>query len=312
MKLSELVNFRNQLDQLSITMAHRNADLEINKITHLVNSQPMQFGQFAVILENQRASISQSFTAFDQELQLLKQEVTKSIAVAEKPWFEESYRLYEQEMCNDTPAYILTRRLGITKETEQNLRARLMNYTDWHYPGMIIRPGEETFMHDMVGFDPLYIVDEHYDLLAPCLANYPEAYQRRLRPYVINERVASPILHKIPNNQFGACLVYNFFNFRPFEVIKRYLEEILQKLRPGGVLIMTINDCDRDKGVMLVEQHYACYTPGYLIVELAQSLGYESVIKWHDDGPSTWIELKRPGELTSLRGGQSMAKIMPK
>ena len=164
----------------------------------------------------------------------------------------------------------------------------------------------------MVGLDPLYLVDTHYDLLTPCMEKYPEAYQRRLRPYVINERATVPILHKIPDNQFGACLVYNFFNFRPLEVIKRYLEEILQKLRPGGTLIMTINDCDRDKGVMLVEQHYTCYTPGYLIINLAQSLGYELVIKWHDDGPSTWIELKRPGDLTSLRGGQTLAKIMPK
>jgi SAM-dependent methyltransferase len=105
---------------------------------------------------------------------------------------------------------------------------------------------------------------------------------------------------------------YNFFNFRPFEVLRQYLTEIYQKLRPGGILIMTFNDCDRAKAVMLVEQHYCCYTPGYLVRELAQSLGYEIAFAWTDQGPSTWLELRKPGERPGLRGGQALAKILPK
>jgi hypothetical protein len=107
-------------------------------------------------------------------------------------------------------------------------------------------------------------------------------------------------------------LPITFFNFRPFEVLKKYLTEIYQKLRPGGMFVLTFNDCDRDKGVMLVEQHFCCYTPGYLIRELAQSLGYEILFSWTDQGPTTWLELRKPGEFESLRGGQSLAKILPK
>jgi hypothetical protein len=33
---------------------------------------------------------------------------------------------------------------------------------------------------------------------------------------------------------------------------------------------------------------------------------------FHLDGASTWIEVVKPGELTSLRGGQSLAKIVAK
>ena len=75
---------------------------------------------------------------------------------------------------------------------------------------------------------------------------------------------------------------------------------------------MTFNDCDRAKAVILVEQHYCCYTPGYLVRELAQSLGYEIAFAWTDQGPSTWLELRRTGEQPSLRGGQALAKILPK
>jgi hypothetical protein len=105
------------------------------------------------------------------------------------------------------------------------------------------------------------------------------------------------------------CLVYNYFNYRPFEVIKRYLIEIYQKLKPGGILIMTFNDCDRVSAVKLVENKFCSYTPGYLVRELGESLGYEIEFSWNDPGPSTWIEFKKPGTLNSIRGGQALAKI---
>ena len=312
MKLSELINYRNQLNLLSVDLARADADRALSEITQLVQDQSMQFENLQNNLLLRQDEVNQSFVKFDQELDQLKDQITKSISIAEKPWFVESYRLYEEEMCHETPEYILNRRSSLINEAKMVLRARIMNYTDWRFPAMIIRPGDEEFINDMVGYDPLYIIDEHYDLLTPAMNKFPENYQKRLRPYLINERTSDNILDKIPNGQFGICLAYNFFNFRPFEIIRRYLEEIYTKLRPGGALIMTFNDCDRDKGVILVEQHFACYTPGYLVKELAQSIGYTISFSWHNDGPDTWLELKKPGELTSIRGGQTLAKIISK
>jgi hypothetical protein len=177
---------------------------------------------------------------------------------------------------------------------------------------MIIRPGRETFINDLLALDPLYLVDESHDLLQPAMNQFNEQFQQRLRPYTIQERSGEAILGQLPKSQFGLVFAYNFFNFRPFEVLRQYLTEIYQKLKPGGMLVMTFNDCDRAKAVMLVEQHYCCYTPGYLVRELAQSLGYEIAFSWTDQGPTTWLELRKPGEQYSLRGGQALAKIMPK
>ena len=215
-------------------------------------------------------------------------------------------------MIFETTEYILNRRPVISKETQEFYKTRIARYTNWKYPAMVLRPGLETYVNDMVACDPLYLVDEKYELLTPIMNQYNKVYQLRLRPYVINERQDGEILTQLPNDQFGLIFVYNFFNFRPLEVIRQYLTELYQKLRSGGVLIMTINDCDRDKGVMLVEQHFACSTPGNMIIELANSLGFETEFVWTDNGPSSWIELRRPGELTSIRGGQTLAKIMPK
>lgn len=312
MKLSELVNYRNLLDAMSARPIARTSDQEIEKITHLVSTQQIQLAEFGSHLEQRRQDIAQTFEAFEQELQALKLEIKNLIDATEPPWFVESYRLYEQEMIHETADYILNRRPEISDDTERFYRTRIVRYNNWQHPAMIIRPGQEIYIHDLLASDPLYLVDESHDLLVPAMSQFNEQYQNRLRPYTVNERNGQEILGKLPNEQFGLVFAYNFFNFRPFEVIKQYLTEIYQKLRPGGFLVMTFNDCDRDKAVMLVEQHFCCYTPGYLLRELAQSLGYEIVFSWTDQGPATWLELRKPGEFLSLRGGQALSKIVPK
>jgi SAM-dependent methyltransferase len=215
-------------------------------------------------------------------------------------------------MIHETAEYILNRRPEITAETEQFYCTRIVRYNSWQHPAMIIRPGREIYINELLASDPLYLVDESRDLLQPAMSQFNEQYQQRLRPYTINERNSDKILEKLPDGQFGLVFAYNFFNFRPFEIIRKYLTEIYEKLRPGGALVMTFNDCDRAKGVMLVEQHFCCYTPGYLVRELAQSLGYRVTFSWTDQGPSTWLELQKPGNFVSLRGGQALAKIIPK
>lgn len=312
MKLSELVNYRTQLEAASVGPIKRSSDAEIERITHLVENQPTQIAEFAKQLQQKRQDIQQAFTNFDNDLQDLKSQLKQLIETTEKPWFAESYKLYEEGMAHETAEYILNRRPSISAETEQFYRTRIVRYNSWQHPAMIIRPGRETYINELLATDPLYLVDENHDLLLPALSLFNEQYQNRLRTYTINERQGQEILGKLPNGQFGLVFAYNFFNFRPFEVLKKYFAEIYEKLRPGGVLAMTFNDCDRDKGVMLVEQHFCCYTPGYLVKELAQSLGYEIAFSWTDQGPSTWLELKKPGEFESLRGGQALAKVIPK
>jgi SAM-dependent methyltransferase len=312
MKLSELVAYKTALDKLTARTTQREVELGLGQITHLVNSQPIQLGDFNQQLHDQYREIYHSLDQFEVLVDALKKEVDAQIEIAEKPWFQESYRLYDQEMRNDSPEHILNRRPVWSEDIENFLRVRIQNYVDWQQPGMIIRPGLEKFVEDMVGYDPLYLVDQNYDLLKPAVDKFTKEYQARLRLYTVKENIDAEILDKIPNGQFGLCLVYNFFEFKPFEIVKKYMTEIYQKLKPGGTLILTFNDCSRDKAVMLAEQRYACYTPGSLIKELSINIGYVQKFSWDNDGPITWLELKKPGVLTSMRGGQTLAKIIHK
>jgi len=308
MKLSELVAYRNQIDMQIVNDVKQQAQSELTKVIHLVESQSVQLGNHTETLKEHFNEINLKFDQFRDNFYSLKDELDKIISEVEKPYFSKSYELYKG-ITKETDEQILNRRLTFNQETDLLLRARLKRYSSWKYPGMIIRPGLENFIDDLVMFDPLYLIDIRHTLLDPVMQKFTPEYRRRLRPYVITESEDHEILEKIPNGQFGFCFSYHFFNFKPFEIIKQYLEEIYQKLRPGGVLIMTFNDCDRAKAVILTEMNYSSYTPGNLVVALAERIGYEVLFKHHDDGPNTWIEFKKPGDLTSLRGGQTLAKI---
>jgi hypothetical protein len=118
---------------------------------------------------------------FENDLTALKLELSQLIESTEKPWFAESYRLYEQEMINETAEYILNRRPAILPETEQFYRTRITRYNSWKHPAMIIRPGRETYINELLASDPLYLVDESYNLLKPAMDLFNEQYQNRAK-----------------------------------------------------------------------------------------------------------------------------------
>ena len=160
--------------------------------------------------------------------------------------------------------------------------------------------------------DPLYLVDQHEDLLAPAMTKFSAEYQQRLRPYTIDDRADGELMTLLPNRQFGFVFAYNYFNYKPLDVICRYLDELYEKLRPGGRIIFTYNECEHASGVILAEKSFMCYTPGGRIRSYAESIGFEFEYQNTLEANAAWFEFKRPGDIVSLRGGQNMAKIMPK
>lgn len=304
MSLSELVARKNELEALTTSEAKQFADMELGKFTHLLQD---------ATLNSNLISVGHAFQHFDNTVARLAQDLREAIVSAERPWFQESYRLHEEEIWRHPAEHIFNVCLApVHADVKEVVAARLNLYASWHHAGMFIRPGKETFVNQLVSFDPLYVVDRDVDLLAPSVQQFAPEYQTRLRQYTVDDVNNASPLSKIPNNQFGICVAYMYFNYKPFEVIKTYFAEIYQKLKPGGMFCFTFNDCDRVAAVKLVEQRFCCYTPGYLVRELAQTLGFEIKYVWNNDGPITWLELKKPGELTSLKGGQTLAKIIPK
>jgi SAM-dependent methyltransferase len=167
-------------------------------------------------------------------------------------------------------------------------------------------------MKNLVAFDPLYLVDTHDDLFAPVRTMFTAEYQRRLRYYVIEEYTDRGIFWNLPHSQFGLICAFRYFEYKPWEILQQYLTDIFELLRPGGSVLFSFNDCDQWRAVGAVEHFSGCYTPGRLVSAHVQQMGYEIVSRNCLDSGNCWMELRRPGSLDSLRGGQVLAGIYRK
>ena len=309
MKLSQLVYQRNLLEKQDIRTLKQSGLMDLSQILYLVDNFKVE--NPIKKLQDDYASISEAYDLFYSHFDDLKQKLNAMIREQEPEYYRLSSELYLEGRAYETPEYILHRILKVDTATAELYKSRVDMRADWRLPALIIRPGDEIWIRNLIAFDPLYIADTHKDLLIPCQQQFPEAYQRRMMTYVLDESKEN-ITTDLPNDQFGLMFVYNFFNFKPLEIIKKYLTELFYKLRPGGVLVMTLNDCDHEHGVMLVENKYAPYTPLREVLAIANQVGYELVYRNSDLGTLTWLELGRPGKITSLRGGQTLAKIIDK
>lgn len=310
MKLSELVDYLNHIDAFELHQMHHQARRSLDIVIHRIEHSDLQFGKFTQRIKSDGQAIDKSFETFSQTVASIRDHVTDAIAVLHADYLRESLRLFTHEMCHDSNEYILNRKLHCDAESTELLYGRILHFSDWRIPGLIFRPAVEKHIEHLVPLDPLYLVDNNFDLLQPAVQQFTPEYRRRLRQYTVSESVGRPILSALPDNQFGYCFAYNYFNFKPMEIICQYLDELWKKLRPGGVFFFTFNDCDRSHGVALAERHFMCYTPGSMIKDHAESLGFEVSHRHIGLGDIAWLELTKPGDIKSIRGGQTLAKIV--
>jgi len=312
MKLSKIVAYLNLLDSLDVATECDIATGTLKHITHMVNEHSQIYSGFASNISNGFDKLQQNISKFSNSVEQLRQELRQEIQNRDAEYLNLSREIWDGGMQYDSADVILNRRMRIDAKDDDILRSHLRNLTDWRFPGMIIRPGLETFIEDMVPLDPLYVLDHSEELLKPTVGKFTPEYQRRLRKYIIDDGQPGEILGNLPANQFGAIFAYHFFNHKPLELIYRYFDELYNKLRPGGHLIATYNNCDLAHGVIRAESAWMLYTPKRLILDHAYRLGFELVLAYDGAGDVSWLELRKPGDLASLRGGQTLARIVAK
>jgi hypothetical protein len=310
MKLSELVDYLNHIDAFELGQIHQEARHRLDAVIHKIANHNVQFNKFTQGIIANGNKINESFQQFNHTIDAIRSHVIDAMAAQHPEYLRESLRLFQHEMCYDTTEHILNRRLRCDPESDELLQGRILRYTDWRVPGLIFRPALEQHVEQLVPLDPLYMIDNNLELLEPACQGFTEEYRRRLRLYTAEEILGKPILPLLPDSQFGYCFAYNYFNYKPLELICQYLDELWKKLRPGGVVFFTYNDCDRAHGVALAERSYMCYTPGSLIQEHAEALGFELMHRHNGPADVAWFEFQKPGEIDSLRGGQTLARIV--
>ena len=312
MKISELAHYRELLESLKPRSLDHAIRSQMDPVIHAVDTHRIKLPEHLQNLQQSRQAVAEHAHDFDLEVDRILQDLLEQIQALEPRYLAQSYQWYEQAKTGDSADYVLNRRFPIADDMKGYVQSRVMAHSDYHYAGMIIRPGLEEWVEHMVACDPLYLIDTNHDLFAPVKVKFNELYQSRLRYYAIKESSDDLMLDVLPDSQFGFCLAYNFFHYKPFEIMRAYLREIYQKLRPGGMLAMTFNDCDRKGAVELAERSFTCYTPGRMVLAICESVGFAIEQNYRIDAAVNWVELRKPGRMTSLRGGQSLAKIVAK
>lgn len=306
MKLSNIIAYQKNIDEYDLDEFKRtvisNLDTVVNKLSSL------DIGDNYKDIIDVKNSIIDNLNELDTRLSTYKVKVSECINKSQAEYFRKSYEIYE-EMHNDSAEYILNRENSITVDNTKDFQERIDLYSSWRHAGLYIRPGKKQYIDSMIACDPLYVADENLHLLEPAKTLWNKEFQARIRYKIISDD-SEHIFSDLPHEQIGFIVVSNFFDYKPFEIIKKYLIEFQELLKPGGVVIFTYNNCDMPGAVRNVENMFNCYTPGRLIKDFVVGLDFELINSVETPSGLNWIEIKKPGELTSMRGGQALAKII--
>ncbi len=201
--------------------------------------------------------------------------------------------------------------LTMRDETKKEIKSRIDLYADWHYPGLEIGPGDGIWTEHLVACDPLYVVDIQKEFLENTSNKFPEAYQRRLRTYWIDRfRTNEYDLSALPEGQVGFVFAWNVFNYFPLENLKQYLLEIYRVMRPGGVMMFSYNNGENPVCIEYVEIGWMSYMPKTLLVNLCRdAIGFDIIETFDREDNIHWIEVRKPGKLSTVKSHQVLGKI---
>lgn len=299
------------VDGLSVKHVYDEMFELLKEVNTNLDIEQFDFDNIKEEIKQESDNIKVSLDKIDSSLNEFKLHLTAFFDSIEEPYFAKSKEIYRESL-GDSPDYTLDqytfKKLIYDEDTMSFFISRIKMYTDWKWPALEIRPALGETSESLISCDPLYLVDTNKELFREVKKCWTPEYQRRIRYYVIDEAAKHP-LGTLPQNQIGLIVSVNFFNFRPIDLIEKYLKNMFNVLRPGGMAIFTYNNCDYPIGVDNFEKNYYCYTPGRIIKDLCKKHGFKILASFDMENNVSWLEIQKPGRLKSLRGGQNLARI---
>ena len=318
MRLSELVAYRSALEQFDF---HRESRLLIKHIleakAHVDNkvdtgtNQQIKFGDTNYQAEMAKGIewLEESITDLQENFEYYRSQLDDIIRDRQQEYIKRSENMYISEELPNANQAAKERTLIMDDENTERFFDRITQLSDWRYPGMIMNPQERQIVDDMASSDPLYLVDMNESTLDDIRSTMNDVYRHRVRPYVIDRFIPRrKYFGDLPANQFGLIVAWNTFNNLPLSMCEQVLKQLLELLRPGGTLLFTYNDCDNAYNIRTFEQNFRQFTPGSILSRTAQDLGYN--IRFRTRSIHGWMELRKPGRLETIRGGQSLASVI--
>jgi SAM-dependent methyltransferase len=305
MNLSQLVKLRNQLsDTLEVAVLNNEIDKNHARLLGLATDIDDDLASGIIDLASNHQTIKMLYQRDCDQLKSLISMVQTRIDSAAEIFFSDDY---QNEFIYSVPDSIRQHRiLSKDEEFETKLKQRINLYSSYVYPALEIGCRDGEWTKSLTASDPLYIADISEEFLTSAVSQFPGIYQGRVRKYLITDfyKIAN-----LPNNQFNLIFSYNFFNYLSIRNIEKLLSQIFEWLRPGGTVLFTYNNADMPAAAGYAESYFMTYVPETLLLPMAQKLGFELVYKHNQEPACSFVELKKPGQLKSIKLGQTLGEI---
>lgn len=305
MKLNELVRLRNQLaDAIEISTLNNEIEKNYARLLNLTIDIDEDLSHNITELANNHKDISLLYQRDCDQLKNLLSIIQEKINQQSLKFFAENYQLELKYL--DPESIRNTRSIIKDEEFEQILIQRINLYSNWQYPALEIGCRDGDWTKRLVASDPLYIADFFEEFLSSAIQQFPALYQGRVRKYIIRDFFK---ISNLPKNQFGLIFSYNFFNYLSIDSIKQFFIQAMEWLRPGGTIIFTYNNADLPAAAAYAESYFMTYVPESVLVPMAESLGFETVYLYNAEPAYSIIELRKQGDLKSIKVGQTIGEI---
>lgn len=298
-RLSDMVTVKNYITNSLQTLGLREYIGSYENVIDKISEIPGPHGIQAKIIRSDTAQLQRQLDTIEASVIEMLGEVNREINEITKNYHRRGYLINGSYATNrtDPDGERAMRQMRMHPETKETVVAVIGRYADWQYPGLEIGPGDGTWTGNLVACEPLYIVDIHTEFLESTRIKFNERYQNKLRTYLTKETN----LDMLPQNQFGFVFSWNVFNYLTTDLIDAYLTEIYKVLKPGGVLMFSYNNADRPGCAALVETGFMSYMPKSLLIELAIKKGYEIIAAQDLEETISWVELRKPGVLSTVK-----------
>ena len=300
MKTSEFVDLSYRLNQFSLENIFNN----LRTLKELTNGLPYDHESVTDINEklDQLFKMSIALThVVDSSIEMINAELqTQTLELIKIPYSRVPVEFERNE-----------RKTKISQAVDDLISVRIAQYTSWQHPVLEIGPGDGKWTHRLVAGDPLYLVDIHQQFLDNTINQFNKDYRKKIRCYLTGMDVhkSDVNLSALPKKQFGFIFAWNVFDYLPIQYIEEYLRQCIELLKPGGVMMFSYNDCERKLCAELAENRFKSWAPKWKVDEVLTKIGFEAITYESKEELVHWVEIKKPGELKSIRASQPLAGI---
>ena len=318
MQLRNLVKYKQLVENLDDKGLHKNINSKLSAMLADINLHEFDSNNLKEKMQANHLEVLKNLEDLSDNLNKFRTDLANTVKQLEQPYYQKSNTIYleNQKMSGEERrSRLRANNLINNDESRQLLVDTVDTYVSSQYPTLQLSPGYGDVTKHILAGTPLYIVDDDQIMLEQFQGEFfNDTMIKRTNFYVMNDKDDDP-LFGLPKEQIGFCVIIDYFNFKTVDIIRKYLQSLYNIMRAGGVVIFTFNNCDYPKGIDKVDEMYYCYTTESEMQTMCKELGFEIiklVARDYDERNNgiSWLEIKKPGELNTIRAVQGLAQIM--